>query len=119
MSSRPCPTLMEHLTIISAMSCFGRSSPPVIHFCRVSARSGAADGFGLTTEEIARASCNLRRPSPSALSAKRTPSGAALAYETPRGEELRRGYLGKAGRYLIFNEGYTRPEAMTRPSTVR
>jgi RNA polymerase sigma factor (sigma-70 family) len=74
---------------------------------------------GLTTEEIARA---FLQPAATIaqriVRAKRTLSESALAYETPRGEELS-GRLSTVLEvvYLIFNEGYTaaRGEDWLRP----
>jgi RNA polymerase sigma factor (sigma-70 family) len=74
---------------------------------------------GLTTEEIARAFLS----SESAIQqrivrAKRTLSDSGLAYETPRGMELRSRLPAVLEViYLIFNEGYatTRGEDLMRP----
>jgi RNA polymerase sigma factor (sigma-70 family) len=64
---------------------------------------------GLTTEEIARAFLQPEATiAQRIVRAKRTLSGAGLAYETPRGEELSARLSSVLEVvYLIFNEGYT------------
>jgi RNA polymerase sigma factor (sigma-70 family) len=74
---------------------------------------------GLTTEEIARAFLQPEATiAQRIVRAKRTLSGAGLAYETPRGEELSARLSSVLEVvYLIFNEGYTaaRGEDWLRP----
>jgi RNA polymerase sigma factor (sigma-70 family) len=74
---------------------------------------------GLTTEEIARAFLVQEQAiAQRIVRAKRTLSESGLAYETPRGNELKQ-RLGSVLEvvYLIFNEGYTaaRGEHWLRP----